>query len=80
MQEYQETALSVRMLGTVMNHPPEQRRTSGLTPRLTGALELDRVGFRYSPGGAPVLDRVSLRIPAGASVGIVGKSGSGKTS
>ena len=79
VQEYQETALSVRMLGTVMNHPPEQRRTSGLTPRLTGALELDRVGFRYSPGGAPVLDRVSLRIPAGALVGIVGKSGSGKT-
>ncbi len=79
VQEYQETALSVRMLGTVMNHPPEQRRTSGLTPRLTGTVEFDRVGFRYAAGGAPVVDRVSLRIPAGALVGVVGKSGSGKT-
>jgi ATP-binding cassette subfamily B protein len=79
VQEYQEAALSVRMLATVMNHPPEQRRTSGLTPRLTGAVEFDRVGFRYAPGGAPILDRVSLKIPAGALIGIVGKSGSGKT-
>jgi ATP-binding cassette subfamily B protein len=78
VQEYQETALSVRMLGTVMNHPPEQRRTSGLTPRLTGTVELDRVSFRYAPGGNPVVDQVSLRIPAGSLVGIVGKSGSGK--
>lgn len=79
VQEYQETALSVRMLGTVMNHPPEQRRTSGLTPRLTGTVELDRVSFRYAPGGNPVVDQVSLRIPAGSLIGIVGKSGSGKT-
>jgi len=79
VQEYQEAALSVRMLGTVMNHPREQRRTSGLTPRLTGAVDFDRVGFRYSAGGTPVLDRVSLRIPSGALVGVVGKSGSGKT-
>ena len=41
VQEYQETALSVRMLGTVMNHPPERRRSSGLTPRLSGALAAD---------------------------------------
>ncbi len=79
VQEYQETALSVRMLATVMNHPREQRRASGLTPGLTGTVELDRVGFRYAAGGAPVLDRISLKIPAGAVVGVVGKSGSGKT-
>ncbi|MBL8539857.1 MAG: peptidase domain-containing ABC transporter [Betaproteobacteria bacterium] len=79
VQEYQETALSVRMLGTVMNHAPEQRRTSGLTPPLTGTVELDRVSFRYAPGGNPVVDQISLRVPAGSLVGIVGKSGSGKT-
>ena len=79
VQEYQETALSVSMLATVMNHPREQRRASGLTPGLTGTVELDRVGFRYAAGGAPVLDRISLKIPAGAVVGVVGKSGSGKT-
>lgn len=79
VQEYQETALSVRMLGTVMNHPPERHRSTGLTPRLSGSIELDRVGFRYAAHGAPVLEQVSLRIPAGSLIGIVGRSGSGKT-
>jgi ATP-binding cassette subfamily B protein len=46
---------------------------------LSGTVEFDRVSFRYALQGAPVLDRVSLRIAAGAVVGIVGKSGSGKT-
>jgi ATP-binding cassette subfamily B protein len=79
VQDYQETSLSVRMLATVMNHPREQRRAAGLTPRFSGRIELDRVTFRYASSGSPVLDRVSLAIPAGAVVGIVGKSGSGKT-
>jgi ATP-binding cassette subfamily B protein len=79
VQEYQEAGLSVRMLASVMNHPPEQSRTAGLAPRLSGAVEFDRVSFRYNPGGSPVLDRVSMRIAGGAVVGIVGKSGSGKT-
>jgi len=65
VQEYQETALSVRMLATVMNHPPEQQRTSGLTPHLTGAVELDRISFRYAAGGNPVIAGFTLSIPQG---------------
>jgi ABC-type multidrug transport system fused ATPase/permease subunit len=37
------------------------------------------LSFRYRPGGPWVLDRVSLTIPAGATVGVVGPSGSGKS-
>ncbi len=44
-----------------------------------GASELDRVTFRYLPGGPPVLDRFSLVVPAGESVALVGETGSGKT-
>lgn len=40
---------------------------------------LDDVSFRYSPGAADVLSGVSLCIPAGAIVGVVGENGSGKT-
>jgi len=36
------------------------------------------VSFAY-PGGAPVLDRFSLEIPAGSSLAIVGQNGAGKT-
>ncbi|MBF0614870.1 MAG: peptidase domain-containing ABC transporter [Magnetococcales bacterium] len=81
IQDYQETALSVRMLATVMNHPPESRhQTSGLTPEIKGRIEFDKVTFRYPNRPAPAIDRLSLLIPAGGVLGVVGKSGSGKTS
>jgi len=80
VHEYQEVALSVRMLGEVMNRQPEQfGRGRGLRPTLTGRIEFEDVSFRYSADGAPALDNVSFSIPAGTVFGIVGKSGSGKT-
>jgi ATP-binding cassette subfamily B protein len=52
-----------------------------ITP-FAGDIELRDVVFRYPArrSGPPVLDRVSLRIPAGKTVAIVGRTGSGKTS
>jgi ATP-binding cassette subfamily B protein len=41
-------------------------------------IELDRVSFAYH-GGPPVLTDVSLAIPAGTRVAVVGATGSGKT-
>ncbi|MBP1887286.1 peptidase domain-containing ABC transporter [Sinorhizobium mexicanum] len=80
VHEYQEVALSVRMLGEIMNQRPEQfGRGRGLRPDLKGLIEFDRVTFRYGPDGAPALDDVSFTVPAGSVFGIVGKSGSGKT-
>jgi ATP-binding cassette subfamily B protein len=68
------------MLGTVMSHPPERDPSqSGMTPRLTGAIAFDRVTFRYRAGAAAVLDRVSFEAQEGQVIGIVGRSGSGKT-
>lgn len=43
-----------------------------------GEIELRTVSFSYVPG-TPVLERLSLRIPAGSRVGIVGPSGAGKS-
>ncbi|MBF0626855.1 MAG: peptidase domain-containing ABC transporter [Magnetococcales bacterium] len=81
IQDYQETALSVRMLATVMNHPPESgHNTTGLTPEIHGRIEFEKVTFRYQGRPAPAIDRLSLQIPAGGVLGVVGKSGSGKTS
>jgi ATP-binding cassette subfamily B protein len=80
VHEYQEVALSVRMLGEIMNQRPEQHgRGRGLRPDLDGRIEFDRVSFRYGPDGQPALDDVSFTVPAGSVFGIVGKSGSGKT-
>jgi ABC-type bacteriocin/lantibiotic exporter with double-glycine peptidase domain len=42
-------------------------------------IRLEEVSFRYAPDQPWALMGVSLRIPAGAAVGIVGVNGSGKT-
>ncbi|HMI93782.1 MAG TPA: ABC transporter ATP-binding protein [Polyangiales bacterium] len=46
--------------------------------RAHGEIEFRDVSFRYD-GGSDVLQGVSLRIPAGARVGIAGETGAGKT-
>jgi subfamily B ATP-binding cassette protein HlyB/CyaB len=80
VNEYQETALSVRMLGEVMNRPPEGRvGAGGLRPQLEGEITFEDVTFRYPGATTTALDRARFTIPAGAVVGIVGRSGSGKT-
>lgn len=48
-------------------------------PGLSDALRLEAVDFQYVEG-APVLRQLSLEIPAGARVGIVGSTGAGKSS
>lgn len=79
VHSYQEAALSVRMLGSVMNHPAEQGIGQGLRPPIQGNIEFDNVTFNYIPTSPPALDHVSFKIPAGQIVGVVGRSGSGKT-
>ncbi len=79
VNQYQETALSVRMLGEIMNRPPERSSSGGLRPRMAGNIELEGVTFRYPGTAAAALDNVSFKVPAGSVVGVVGKSGSGKT-
>ncbi|HYD64572.1 peptidase domain-containing ABC transporter [Azospirillum sp.] len=79
VHEYQETALSVRMLGEVMNRPVEGHGTGGLRPRIRGDIEFEGVTFRYATSPVPALDNIALHIPAGSMFGIVGRSGSGKT-
>jgi ATP-binding cassette subfamily B protein len=79
LNNYQEVMMSVEMLGEVMNRPGEGSGHRGLTPAIAGAIELDKVTFRYPGTEKPALKDVSLRIPAGAMIGIVGRSGSGKT-
>jgi ATP-binding cassette subfamily B multidrug efflux pump len=44
---------------------------------LQGEIEFRNLSFSY--GGAPVLNEISLRVPAGSSLAIVGPTGSGKS-
>ncbi len=42
-------------------------------------LKIDALTFAYAPGAPPVLRDLSLDVPAGSKVAVVGASGSGKT-
>jgi ATP-binding cassette subfamily B protein len=80
INQYQEVALSVKMLGVVMQHPPEREPGhAGMAPPITGRMAFDDVTFRYQSTASAVLDRVSFHVEAGQVIGIVGRSGSGKT-
>ena len=80
INEYQEAALSVRMLGRVMNTAPETNTHQRLArPPITGALHFENVTFQYPGAGAPALQDVSFAVEPGQVIGIVGRSGSGKT-
>jgi ATP-binding cassette subfamily B protein len=80
VNEYQQTAVSVRILGEVMNRPSEGRSgVGGLRPTLTGEIAFDNVTFRYPGANVAALDKTTFTIKAGTVVGIVGRSGSGKS-
>ena len=48
-------------------------------PRFSQGVELDGVSFMYEDGDCVTLKEISLKVPAGAVVAIVGSSGAGKT-
>jgi ATP-binding cassette subfamily B protein len=80
INEYQQTALSVKMLGRVMDHAPERDPNQrGTRPQIAGRLEFQGVRFRYEGISTPALNDISFAIEEGQMIGVVGRSGSGKT-
>lgn len=78
--EFQQALLGVDRLGDILNHPVEVQTSKAITlPQLTGSIEFDKVNFRYTHDCPYVLKDLSLKIKPGTSIGLVGKSGSGKS-
>lgn len=63
---------------TVDTHDPEP--LSGLRPALSQGIDLEDVSFTYPGSDRPVINNVSLHLPAGSVVALVGENGAGKTS
>jgi ATP-binding cassette subfamily B protein len=81
--ELQTSAVLLDRLEDVFETEPEQGHDrSALQPvgQLRGRVELANVGFRYGgPEAARILGGITLEVPPGRTVAIVGRSGSGKT-
>jgi subfamily B ATP-binding cassette protein HlyB/CyaB len=76
---YDEARLAVQMIAKMVNQRPEQGRGRGARGVITGRIEFDKVRFRYPSAESYALDEVSFTVPEGTIFGIVGRSGSGKT-
>lgn len=62
-----------------IDEAPEQDPGSYTPERVEGNIEFDQVSFRYRDQLDNVLEGITVDIPAGQSVALVGRSGSGKS-
>ncbi|MFN6535471.1 MAG: peptidase domain-containing ABC transporter [Nostoc sp. EkiNYC01] len=80
-QSFQETALSIERLSDIVDTPEEAEtdRYNIPLPTITGAVKYENVSFRFGTTGPLQLSNVNLEFAPGKFVGIVGQSGSGKS-
>lgn len=80
-QEYQQASLSVKRIGDIFHTQTEPVVNNIQTPlpKLNGKIVFDKVRFRYDLEGSEVIKGMSFTIEPGTIVGIVGRSGSGKS-
>ncbi|MFI0985815.1 peptidase domain-containing ABC transporter [Streptomyces exfoliatus] len=78
LTEITETSRYVSRLSDITAHESEPEG-GPLTELPDTSIRLREVSFRYTRHSRPVLENLSLEIPAGAKVAFVGASGSGKS-
>ncbi len=78
--EFQQTLLSVDRIGDILNTPTEQKNDKAITlPKIQGHIRFEDISFSYGPNLPTVLNNINIEIKSGMSVGLVGRSGSGKS-
>jgi len=80
IQQYDEAQSAVRVVASLVNLPEEEGRSGhGVHTQLQGKVEFSNVLFKYKGALNPALRSVSFEVPKGTTLGVMGRSGSGKT-
>src|SRR5208337_1161558 len=80
INQYDEARSAIGIVAKLVNQPKEEASAGhGVRTPLRGHVEFAKVRFKYPGAMTPALDGVSFEIPIGHTFGIVGRSGSGKT-
>lgn len=78
-QDFQQAKLSLERLGDIINTPAEVSGGAIKLSDIRGEIVFKNVSFKYSIDLPEVLKNISFKIEPGMLVGIVGRSGSGKS-
>lgn len=80
-QELQQTQISIDRLGDIFNTKPEFviDKDKARLRNIDGNIRFQKVVFRYDPDGPEIISDMSFDIKPGTVLGIVGRSGSGKS-
>ncbi len=74
-----KAGVAIDRLREIMNGEPEQDEADAGKPELDGDIVFDHVNYRFGADNAPVLQDISFTVKAGTTVGILGGTGSGKS-
>ncbi len=80
MEDFHEVRTAVGQIARVLNNPTETRaHNDGMRPKFEGQITFEDVTFTYPLGQRPALNKINFSIPPGTMLGLVGRSGSGKS-
>jgi subfamily B ATP-binding cassette protein HlyB/CyaB len=77
--QFDEVRVAIGVVAALVNRPAEEGHGKGIRKPLAGRIEFSDIRFRYPGGSTPALDDISFTIPEGSVFGLMGRSGSGKT-
>jgi ATP-binding cassette, subfamily B, bacterial HlyB/CyaB len=80
MEDIGEVRTATALAASVLNQQPEiSNPSAGLRPRFRGAISFHKVVYSYPGATHPALNQIGFGIAPGTVLGIVGRSGSGKS-
>ena len=77
--EMSKAGVSMDRIDYIMEAEAEHETGKALTPALDQDIRFEHVSFSYTEAGREVLQDVSFTVPAGTTLGILGGTGSGKS-
>ena len=79
ISEMSKAGVSIERIRYIMNSEAEKDKEGAITPDLHGDIEFKNVSFSYTEDSPKILKDISFTIPKGTTFGILGSTGSGKS-